>query len=93
MTPGDVTPAEEQMVIAFMQRLRAVPLGVSPRIAAADVLMLKAQLIRRWDAQRRVRVPLDVMEPFEIAAGVAAAVLLLAWSVPSAFAWVPQLMF
>ena len=37
--------------------------------------------------------PLDVMEPFEIAAGVAAALLLLAWSAPSAFAWVPQLMF
>jgi hypothetical protein len=60
---------------------------------AADVLMLKAQLVRRWDAQRKVRLPIDVMEPFEIAATIAAAGLLLFWSIPSAFDWIPRVMF
>lgn len=93
MTPDDVTPAEEQMVTAFMQRLNATPSGVSPRMPTADVLMLKAQLLRRWESQRKVRQPIDLMEPFEIAATIAAAALLLFWSVPSAFEWVPRVMF
>jgi hypothetical protein len=93
MTPDPVTAADERMVIAFMQQLRATPLGVVPRMPAADVLMLKAQLVRRWDAQRKVRLPIDVMEPFEIAATIAAAGLLLFWSIPSAFDWIPRVMF
>ena len=93
MTDGHVTAAEEQLVTSFMQRLHAAPLEVAPRIAGADVLWLKAQLIRQWEAQRRVRRPMDVMEPFEVAATLAAAVLLLFWSVPSAFDWIPRLIF
>ncbi len=87
---SDLTPAEERTLIAFMQRLRDAPVGVSSNVPGADVLWLKAQLIRRWDAQRRVQRPIDVMEPFELAASVAAAVLLLFWSVPSAFEWLPR---
>ena len=89
---SDVTPAEERTITAFMQRLREVPVDVSSRVPGADVLWLKAQLIRRWDVQRRVERPLDLMEPFEIAAGFAAAALLLFWSVPSAFDWLPRLL-
>jgi len=93
MTADDLTPADEQVVSTFMQRLRAAPLDVSPRMPATDVLMLKAQLIRRWDAQQKVRLPIDVMEPFEMAATLAAAALLLFWSIPSAFDWIPRVMF
>lgn len=89
----DLTGVEERLVAAFMDRLRAAPLSVSPHIPAADVLWLKARLIRQWDAQRKVRRPIDVMEPVELAAGVMAAGLLLAWSVPSAFEWIPRLIF
>ena len=88
----DVTPAEERTITAFMHRLRDVPVDISSRVPGADVLWLKAQLIRRWDAQRRVQRPLDLMEPFELAASVAAAALLLFWSVPSAFEWLPRLL-
>ena len=91
--PADVTPAEERMVAGFMDRLRAAPLDVAPRLPGADVLTIKARLIREWDAHRKVRLPLDVMAPFELAASVAAAVLLLFWSVPSAFDWLPRLTF
>jgi hypothetical protein len=86
----DLTPAEERLIGTFMGRLHNAPLGVHSGVPGADVLWLKAQLIRRWDAQRRVQEPIDLMEPFEIAAGVAAAVLLLFWSVPSAFEWLPR---
>ena len=91
MTNGEMTTADEQLLTTFMQRLRAAPLEAAPRMPDARVLWLKSQLIQRWDAQRKVQLPLDVMEPFEVAAGLAAAVLLLAWSMPSAFAWIPRL--
>ena len=89
----DLTGVEERVVAAFMDRLRTAPLSVSPHIPGADVLWLKSRLIRQWDAQRKVRRPIDVMEPVELAAGVMAAGLLLAWSVPSAFDWIPRLIF
>lgn len=92
-TQNDITTAEEQMLTTFMQRLHAAPIGVSARMPSADILWLKAQLIRQWEVQRRVRRPMDIMEPIELAAGIAAAVSLLAWSVPSAFDWLPRLMF
>jgi hypothetical protein len=89
----DLTAVEERVVAAFMDRLRAAPIHVSPAIPGADVLWLKARLIRQWDAQRKVRRPIEVMEPVEVAAGVMAAGFLLFWSVPSAFDWIPRLIF
>ena len=87
---SDVTPVEERIIGTFMDRLHNAPVGVRSGVPGADVLWLKAQLIRRWDAQRRVQRPIDLMEPFELAASVAAAALLLFWSVPSAFEWLPR---
>jgi hypothetical protein len=89
----DITAVEERVVAAFMDRLRTAPLPVSPRMPGADVLWLKARLIRQWDAQRKVRRPIELMEPLELAAGVMAAGLLLAWALPSAFEWIPRLIF
>jgi hypothetical protein len=74
-----------------MDRLRAAPLPVSPHLPGVDVLWLKARLIRQWEAQRKVRMPIDAMEPVEIAAGIMAAGLLLFWSMPSAFQWLPSI--
>ena len=93
LLPTEMTPAQERMVAAFMDRLRAAQLEVTPRIPGTDVLLIKARLIREWDAHRKVRLPLDVMAPVEIAASAAAAILLLFWSVPAAFSWLPRLTF
>jgi len=90
---GDITTFEDQALSAFMQRLRGTAPDRAPRMPTPDVLILKAQLIRNWEAQRRIRRPIELMEPFEIVATAAAAVLLLSWSVPSAFAWVERLIF
>ena len=85
-----LTTAEERTLSAFMQRLQSAPLYDSPRLPGADVLWIKARLIRQWEAQRQIRRPIDLMEPFELAASAAAAALLLFWSLPSAFQWLPR---
>ena len=87
------TLSREQAIDEFMKRLRVAPVPVSMPVADAQVLWLKAQLIRRWDAQRKVRLPVELLAPFEIAASVAAAVLLLVWAVPSVFSWIPRIVF
>jgi hypothetical protein len=82
-TDREITADEEQAIAAFMARLAAAPLPAPQQPADAPVLWLKGQLLRRWEAQRRVQAPLDVMEPLEIAVSLAAAVALLVWSLPS----------
>jgi hypothetical protein len=79
-TPDD----EERAVAAWMQELAAVPLetagdaGSSP---ASDPVYMwwKAEMLRRWDAQRRVVAPIEVGE--RIVAGIAlfAALTLFRW--------------
>lgn len=87
------TATEERVLQAFMRRLHTIALRDAPRMPDAKVVWLKACLIRKWEAERRVQRPIDLMEPFEIAASIAAAMLLLTWSVPSAFSWLPRLTF
>ena len=78
-----VTPEEEAGIAAFMERLAgAVPRHRSS-LPNADAVWLKAQLLRRWDVERKLQLPLDIMEPVQLAAGLAMASLLLVWSLPS----------
>ena len=74
---------DERAIAAFMARVAALPAPM----AAPDPMQLwwKAQLLRRWDAERRAHVPLDVVQPFEIAAGLGAAAFLLYLSFPYLF--------
>ena len=52
------------------------------RIPDSSRLWWKAQLLKRWEAERRAQWPLDVMQPIEIAGGLVAAGLLVYWSLP-----------
>ena len=90
---ADLTTGEEEMLAAFMQRLRAAPIGDASHLPDAAVLCVKARLIRQWNAERQIRRPIEVMEPIELVASLAAAVLLLFWSMPSAFDLLPRLSF
>jgi hypothetical protein len=74
---------EEQDVAAYMSRLAHATTRQSPRLPAADVLRVKAQMLERWEAERRVQAPLDAMEPLQIGAGLVAAGILLFWSLPA----------
>jgi hypothetical protein len=78
-----MTADEEQDIAAYMSRLAHASTRHAPRLASAEVLLVKAQMLERWEAERRVQAPLDVMEPVQIAAGLVAAGILLFWSLPA----------
>jgi hypothetical protein len=87
--PTELTADEERAVAAFMARLGAARSG-GPGLDAR-ALWWKGQLLRRWDAERRVARPLDVIEPVEIAGGLIAAGLLLFWALPWLEAILPSI--
>jgi hypothetical protein len=79
----NATSDDEEVVSAYMTRLaNAVPAGAS-HMADPAVLWVKAQMLKRWDAERKAQAPLDVMEPIQVVAGLAAAAVLFVWSIPS----------
>jgi hypothetical protein len=69
---------DERDVAAWMQELAALPLDTSPTTDPV-YLWWKAEMLRRWDAQRRVVAPIDIGE--HVVAGIAlfAALALLRW--------------
>lgn len=79
----EVNADEDRAIAAFMARLAHTPTGSEPSLPGADVLWWKAQLLRRWEAERKVQAPLDLMEPFQIAAALAAVAAVVVWALPS----------
>jgi hypothetical protein len=78
-----MTTDDEREIAAYMSRLSQASPRHAPSLPTVDVLWVKAQMLERWEAERRVQTPLDVMEPFQIAAGLVAAGILLFWSLPA----------
>ena len=74
---------DDQVIADYMQRLAGTAPREMPRLPGGDVLWVKAQMLRRWDAERKAQAPLDMMEPVQVVAGLAAAAVLLVWSLPS----------
>jgi hypothetical protein len=82
---GDESFEREDDVRGWMQEFATIPIDSSP-VLDARALWLKAQLLKRWDAQRQVIAPIERAEPLHIGIGVAGALVLLAWlwrSVPA----------
>jgi hypothetical protein len=79
----DTTSEDDQTLSAYMTRLSESRLPEATRLPDADLLWVKAQMLRRWEVERKVQAPLDLMEPVQIAAGLVAAGVLLVWSLPS----------
>ena len=74
----DLTEDDERAVAAFMSRVANLRIpDPGSRIPDAAGLWCKARLLARWEAERRARRPLDIMQPIEIAGGLVAAGLLL----------------
>jgi hypothetical protein len=79
----DRAPDDEHVIAEYMTRLsNTVPARMS-QVPDPAVLWVKAQMLKRWDAERKAQAPLDVMEPVQVAAGLAAAAVLFVWSLPS----------
>jgi hypothetical protein len=75
--------ADDEQLSTYMTRVAELPLARSARMPDAELLWVKAQMLRRWEVERKVQAPLDLMEPVQIAAGLVAAGVLLVWSLPS----------
>ena len=77
----DLSDDDEQVIAAFMSQVAGLP----AEWQAADPRQMwwRAQLLRRWDAERRAQLPLDVMDVVQIVTAAAAAALLVVWSLPS----------
>ena len=74
---------DEEAVVDYMKKLANTVPHRTSQVPDASVLWVKAQMLRRWDAERKAQAPLDVMEPVQILAGLAAAAVLFVWSLPS----------
>ena len=79
----NLTPEEEDAVAAFMQRVAVLPDAQRAPLPDPTVLWWRAQLVRRWNNERKAQAPLDVIDPIQIVAGLIAAGLLLVWTLPS----------
>lgn len=79
----EVTEHDEERIAAFMARVAALPV----RRAMGDPLQIwwKAQMLRRWDAERKVVAPIDFMQPVELLAGAACLAFLLYRALPYLF--------
>ena len=49
---------EEREIAAYMSRLATASTRHAARLPSADVLWVKAQMLERWEAERRVPAPL-----------------------------------
>jgi hypothetical protein len=79
--PQDVTSAEQEAIAAFMERVARA--AVTPNVLPpAQVLWWKAQLLRRWEAERRATLPLDAAEPLQVLSVLTTAALLI-WVLPT----------
>ena len=79
----DLGEEDERAIAAFMSRVANLRIpNHESRIPTSGQLWWKAQLLKKWEAERRAQWPLDVMQPIEIAGGLVAAGLLLYWSLP-----------
>jgi hypothetical protein len=67
----------EEEVRAWMQELAAIPIDGGP-MPDARQLWWKAELLKRWDAQRQAVEPIERAEPVQVGIGLAGAVALLA---------------
>ena len=83
MHPEGFGPQSDDAVIAaFMQRLAAAPPPGGWSLPPAEAVLRQAQWRRRWEGERRMQRPLDIVLPLQIAAGLAAIGLFLFRALP-----------
>ena len=68
---------DEAGIRVFMQHVAGIRPPVDWKVPSADVLLRQAQWRRRWEGERRMQRPLDVVLPLQIAAGLGAMAVLM----------------
>jgi hypothetical protein len=80
----DRSAAERDQTVAdYMQSVAHARIPVARYLPDPAVLWLKAQILKRWDAEQKAQAPLDLMEPVQVAVALVAAMVLFALSLPS----------
>lgn len=93
MDVPDDQSADLRRVSAWMLGLASLPLEAATTLDPS-LLWWKAQLLRRWDDQRRATAPLEVGERAQAGIGLVGGVILLAWlwrTVPAGSSFSPLL--
>ena len=72
---------DDEMVVAWMRQFASLPMEASS-LPDPAYLWWKAQLLRRWDAQKNAVAPLEAGERAQVAMGLGGAAILvgLLWS-------------
>ena len=73
----EFTPEDEAVIRAFMQRVAGMPPPVGWSLPSAESLLRQAEWRRRWEGERRMQRPLDVVLPLQIAAGLGAMAVVM----------------
>ena len=68
----------EAQLAHWMEELAAEPIQEPLSISAAAIWQ-KAELLRRWDAQRKAATPIDIGERVQVGIGLAGALTLVVW--------------
>jgi len=82
LLPPPVTDVEERDLSRFMSTLATETLARVPALPGAETVWIRAQLVRRWEAERRIEGPLETMQSIHVGLGLVAAVVLLVWNAP-----------
>src|SRR5262249_24980074 len=67
---------EDALGRRWMQEFAAVPLE-NGRLREAELLWWKAELLKRWDDERRAVAPIERAEPLNVSIGVIGALVLM----------------
>lgn len=78
MSKRPVDAEVEQHLTEWMETLAAEPIPQPPAATAAEIWQ-KAELLRRWDAQRKAAAPIEVGDRAQVGIGLAGALFLLVW--------------
>ena len=78
MWEAPLDPEAERHLADWMQSLAAESIAQPPASTASEIWQ-KAELLRRWDAQRKAAAPIDMGERAQVGIGLAGALTLLVW--------------
>lgn len=81
----EIEPSEQDdmaTVSGWMKQMGAATLDGPPAVDPS-ILWWKAQLLRRWDAERRAAKPIEVGERVQVGIGVVGGIAALVWLWPA----------
>lgn len=79
---SDLPADDDAEVRAYMSALASTSVAEAPLLPDAENVWVRAQLVRRWAAEREAERPLQTMQSLHIGLAVAAALTLFVRALP-----------